>query len=271
MLENATLTVSVLDGGITPLLPLHRDGWRLLPFHVLVCNCNVRGRVQQNEMDYIAGDREAYLIRRNIRHNLYWIDGEEPTSVWCHFNVMLFHSIDLLSFYEIPPKFTGSLAAALREKCVELVGCGRENISDVFRREVLAHELISLILSGCAEKPDAAEMLASVGRLTPALDYMKSHLSAEFELAHAAAAVSLSPSRFAALFKAAFGVSPGEYWRHLRLTRAYEMLYKEESPPKETAGILGFYDEFHFARAFQKKFGITPAALLRQIKKQGRW
>ncbi len=271
MITGEAVSITILGGGITPLEPVHRTGWRLLPFHVFVYNRNVRGRVQQMGADYIVQSGEAYLTRQNVRHYNNWIDGENPVSVWCHFNAALFHTVDLFDFYDIPLKFTGVLAKKLEQTCEKMLCCPDATISGIVQKEALAHELVSLLVSGCTEKPESAEKLAAVNRLTPALDYMRKHLSADFDLAQAAKQVCLSPSRFAAVFKSSFGISPGACWRDLRMAHAYEILCRESITVKEASGLLGFYDEFHFAKEFRKKYGITPAALIRKIKLQGHW
>lgn len=55
------------------------------------------------------------------------------------------------------------------------------------------------------------------------------------------------------------------YLRNLRLTKAREMLKNGQSV-KETAQQAGFYDEFHFAKAFKKEFGFPPGRLTREAQ-----
>lgn len=271
--DHARLHITVLEGGVTPLREIHRTDWRLLPFYVLVCHRSVRSRVRQRELDYIADDGEAYLIARNVRHKLTWLEGNEPVSIWCHFNVTLLNSIDWLSFFEIPPLFRPPLSTQLADLCGELV----ETLSlpltplRLLRRETVALELVSRIVSGCTEKYTAAATLAALGTLTPALEYMRRHPAEKFDLAEAAGRVNLSKSRFSAVFKQALGMPPGAYWRNLRLSSACEELYRKDVSPKELAEQFHFYDEFHFSRMFQRKFGITPAALRRKLRNGDRW
>ena len=274
ILEHAEIHVSVSDGGITPLQEIHRTtDWRLLPFHVLVCYRNVRGRVRQRELDYVAEDGEAYLIARNVRHKLTWVEGNDPVSVWCHFNVTLLHSIDFFSFFEIPPLFRPPLSTQLTVLCEELVQTFSLPLTPLrlLRRETLAFELVSRIVSGCAEKRSAAAMLTALGTLSPALEYMRRHPTDGFDLAEAAARVNLSKSRFSAVFKQVLGMPPGAYWRNLRLSFACEELYRRDVSAKELAEQFNFYDEFHFSRMFQRKYGLTPAALRKKLRSGERW
>ncbi len=266
--DDSELTLGFLAGDVTPLTEIHRTGWRILPFYVLVNHENVRGRVRQRGADYIVEDRHSYLVPRNEPHNLSWLEGENPLSIWCHFNLELHHGVDLLSLFEVPPEFAPPLSDALRGKCRELV---QSPPGVTLRRKRLELELTALLLSGCGEREGAEAELAGLRRLGPALDYMKRHPGRSFRLEKAAAAVHLSVSRFSALFREVMGVPPYAWHQKLRLRRAYELLYTGSATPKEAAGELGFCDGFHFAKAFKQYCGVTPAALLKKLETEGRW
>jgi AraC-like DNA-binding protein len=79
------------------------------------------------------------------------------------------------------------------------------------------------------------------------------------ELANAAGS-----SRFAAYraFRAAFGLSPSEYQRQLRL-RAARRLLARGLPAASVAADVGFADQAHLTRWFSRYYGVTPAAFQR--------
>lgn len=64
-------------------------------------------------------------------------------------------------------------------------------------------------------------------------------------------------------FRAAFGLSPGEYVRRCRLDRARRMLRGSAAPLAEIAAAAGFADQSHFSNAFRKQFGTSPRAFRR--------
>ena len=68
----------------------------------------------------------------------------------------------------------------------------------------------------------------------------------------AARVCNLSASRFAALFKASFGVSFGRYERIFRLNGAAEAL-RRGATLKEAAAEWGFCDKSHLARLLGRK------------------
>jgi AraC-like DNA-binding protein len=66
-------------------------------------------------------------------------------------------------------------------------------------------------------------------------------------------------SRFAAYraFRSAFGLSPSDYQRQLRL-RAARALLAAGTPAADAAAAAGFADQAHLTRWFRRYYGITP-------------
>jgi len=89
-------------------------------------------------------------------------------------------------------------------------------------------------------------------------DLLRAQYAREFgaeELAHLAGC-----SRFALYraFVAAYGMSPGDYQRQLRL-RAARSLLAQGLSPAQAASETGFADQAHLTRWFGRCYGITPA------------
>jgi AraC family transcriptional regulator of arabinose operon len=73
-----------------------------------------------------------------------------------------------------------------------------------------------------------------------------------------AAAVSLSPSRFALLFHQEVGMSPGRYIRARRLDRARALLETTALSVREVMTSVGMSDPGRFARDFRNHYGMRP-------------
>ncbi|SVB65125.1 uncharacterized protein METZ01_LOCUS217979, partial [marine metagenome] len=69
---------------------------------------------------------------------------------------------------------------------------------------------------------------------------------------------NLSTSRFAALFKNEFGVSPTEDLIRQRIDRAKTLLSNARVSVKEISVECGFESVHYFHRAFKKRVGVTP-------------
>ena len=69
---------------------------------------------------------------------------------------------------------------------------------------------------------------------------------------------NLSTSRFAALFKSEFDVSPTEDLIRQRIDRAKTLLSNAKISVKEISVDCGFESVHYFHRAFKKRIGVTP-------------
>jgi len=67
-------------------------------------------------------------------------------------------------------------------------------------------------------------------------------------------------ARFYEAFKSYTGMTPYQYFIHLKINRAKELLGSEGASVKEAAFRLGFDDPYYFSRLFRRKTGLSPSA-----------
>lgn len=91
-----------------------------------------------------------------------------------------------------------------------------------------------------------------------AMLYLEDHSTESITLADVAAAASLSPGRLAHLMKECTGKTVMQHLRHLRVTRAQELLENTTLSGADIAARLGFHDQSHFIREFRTATGTTP-------------
>ncbi|MFE8072474.1 AraC family transcriptional regulator [Marinobacteraceae bacterium S3BR75-40.1] len=91
--------------------------------------------------------------------------------------------------------------------------------------------------------------------------WIEEDLGTPLDLATLAGWLNLSPYHFARLFRASFGMAPYQYIQERRLQKSRALL-QQGSGVKVTAVALesGFGDASQFARAFRKRFGLSPSA-----------
>jgi AraC-like DNA-binding protein len=89
--------------------------------------------------------------------------------------------------------------------------------------------------------------------------YIETHLGRRITLNDLAQLVDRSPSFISHHFKHELGKSPAVYINEKRLAVARELLESGEQV-KHVADLLGYYDAFHFSKAFKKHFGKPPLA-----------
>jgi len=96
-------------------------------------------------------------------------------------------------------------------------------------------------------------------RLNAALDYLEETWSAEPDLDRAASLAHCSPFHFLRMFEVVSGLSPGEYSRRRRLSRAAVDLAAGDDRVIDVALRYGYESPEAFAKAFKRLFGLTPS------------
>jgi transcriptional regulator GlxA family with amidase domain len=87
---------------------------------------------------------------------------------------------------------------------------------------------------------------------------MKDNIEKKITLEDIANHVGYSPSHFGSLFASKTSYSPMEYYNQLKIQRASSYLQFSDLKIKEIAFRLGYYDPFHFSKAFKQEMEITP-------------
>ncbi|MEL0551799.1 MULTISPECIES: helix-turn-helix transcriptional regulator [Enterobacteriaceae] len=64
------------------------------------------------------------------------------------------------------------------------------------------------------------------------------------------------------LFLRHTGKTPKEYYLNAQLELAQSLLKQEGSSVSKVAGMLNFFDSFHFSKAFKRRFGYAPSEVL---------
>ena len=90
------------------------------------------------------------------------------------------------------------------------------------------------------------------------ITYMKENLDQPLQAAALASRANVSLSHYFALFKRLTGCTPIDFFIHLRMERAREMLETTALTVKEVAAALGYDDPFYFSRVFKSINGLAP-------------
>jgi AraC-like DNA-binding protein len=138
------------------------------------------------------------------------------------------------------------------------------DLLDCWRRDAdsrRAAELVDSLVERLAP-PDAPPPPPIDARVARAREVLEGAPDRRAPLAEVAAAVALSPSRLAHLFRAEVGLPPRRYLLWLRLRDAIGELASGASIT-DAAHAAGFADGPHFTRTFRRMLGFTPADALR--------
>jgi transcriptional regulator GlxA family with amidase domain len=102
-------------------------------------------------------------------------------------------------------------------------------------------------------------------RLADLAAWIASHLGDDLSVEQLAARAALSPRQFSRRFTRAFGRSPSEQIEELRLDAARNHLTGSGAQVEAIAAALGFRSNDAFRRAFDRRFGLSPAEYRRRF------
>ena len=100
-------------------------------------------------------------------------------------------------------------------------------------------------------------------RVQQAVALMEAAIDRPPSMAEIASRTGLSVRRMEALFRTAFGQTPGAFFLDLRLQAARRLLADTRHPVAMVALRSGFSSPATFARAFAKRFALSPTAFRR--------
>lgn len=87
---------------------------------------------------------------------------------------------------------------------------------------------------------------------------MRRRISTTLSLDELAEEAGVSRYHFVRRFRAQTGQSPIQYFIHLKMQHACQVLDSDERPVKQVAMELGYEDAYYFSRLFKKVMGVSP-------------
>ncbi|MGE4612106.1 MAG: GlxA family transcriptional regulator [Paracoccaceae bacterium] len=128
-----------------------------------------------------------------------------------------------------------------------------------------AMEVAGAFIYDEAHAPTEAQMLVSLGhlntfepRVAEAIRYMESRIDEPVSVARIAREMRLSVRMLENLFLRALNVSPGKYYRDLRLQVARRLAVDTKLSIQEIAVRTGFNSLSAFSRSYKSSFGVSP-------------
>jgi AraC-like DNA-binding protein len=120
--------------------------------------------------------------------------------------------------------------------------------------------LVEAIAAAPGEPAGPASPGAAIERVR---DYVDAHFAEAFSLATLAGVADLSVFHLAHSFRKGLGFSPLAYRNQCRVNEARRLLLAGE-PIAEVAVAVGFADQSHLTRQFQRIFGVSPGRYAQQ-------
>ncbi len=235
--------------------------WRVRPWASVTYMTGGCWRVEREGQDvFHLQSGQACCTPAGVRSRTVMATDEVARACWAHFNIFWCDYVDLLSFFEMPPVFSGEVAVQLGDILAKLAEppTDDEPFSPLLRRKALEFELAATLIEAATPRYRSEFRLEQIQRIMPVLRAIGDDLAAGHTRESLAKIAHLSPSHFAAVFKQAMGMTPIDYIVKLRMQHARQLLLHGALSVERIAADLGYQDAFYFSRLFKAHCGLSP-------------
>ncbi len=228
--------------------------------NILIYCMHGRGWYSINDIRFEVGMNEYFIIPANKELIRYGADEKDPWTIyWIHFSGCDIHTFNQsfnIGLLDGPqPLFLNNKGLELWETMYTSLemGFGIENLN---RTNLCLYHFISTFLYPDTllneKKQDEKDLISKT------ITFMRSRFSEKLTLEDLASFNTLSASHISLLFRKRTGMSPLDYFIHLKLQHACLLLLTTDSKIKYIASELGYEDPYYFSRLFKKYIKMSP-------------
>ena len=213
-----------------------------------------------NNKRFEVGPNEFIIVPSTKEVMSYGADEKDPWTIhWVHFSgkdMEAFNRGFNIGLYD------GARSILYNEKGIKLwesmyqnleMGYSIENLTNT--NLCLYHFLATFLFP---DKQTNVKVQDEKDMIKETIHHMQNNLNEKLSVEEMAGKNKISTSHFSSLFKKSTGMSPLDYFIHLKLQKACVMLYTTETKVKEISINLGYDDPFHFSRLFKKNMNVSP-------------
>jgi AraC family transcriptional regulator of arabinose operon len=266
-----TISFEYITGSDKRKYEPHITNWRNFPFTVIVYVsdglyfCEVKDKCKL----YIKSGN-AVIIPPGIIHRV----GMDKMSIlsFAHIHFTILQNFDILSLYNVPLVIENSYSEKI-SIILDSLFIHKSKSNDHFLKEIVKVRaqgflLLYTILEISEFKNSSTLQLSKVKRIYPVIKYIEDNLKNSLTRSELARILSISETKFHNVLKEAIGVSPMEYVRNLRLSKAQLLLITTDLPIAFIGEEVGYPDLYNFSKIFKNSFGISPLKYRQGYKNQ---
>lgn len=228
--------------------------------NILIYCLQGKGHYVLDNKQYEVSSNQYIIIPATDKYMRYWADKEDPWTIyWVHYTGDRIDSFNR-SLNLVITK--GPVHIPFNEKAIEVwqnmyqtleMGYSIENLCSA---GFCLYHLIAILLFPQrhiqSDKEDDSDII------TKTINHMRGNLSKKLTVEDMAAKHSLSVSHFSNIFRKSTGMPPIDYFIHLKMQKACQLLYANGDKIKLVAMELGYEDPYYFSRIFKKYIGTSP-------------
>ncbi len=239
--------------------------------NILIYCLQGKGHYILDNKRYEVTSNQFIIIPATDKYIRYWADKDDPWTIyWVHYTGENIQPLNQsLNLYVNK----GPTQIPFNEKAIEIwqniyqtleMGYSIENLCNA---AFCLHHLVATFLFPQRhvqhDKENDGDMI------TKTINHMRDNISQKLTVEDMAIRHSLSVSHFSNIFRKATGMSPIDYFIHLKMQKACQLLYAHDDKIKAVAADLGYDDPYYFSRIFKKYVGSSPEAYRVTAKNTG--
>ncbi|MER5911332.1 helix-turn-helix domain-containing protein [Streptomyces sp. NPDC001982] len=272
------------DPGYSVDRPAGADSW------LLTWTTSGRGLVRQGTAEAYAGEgdlvvlapgvRHRYAVAPGARHWGFWWAHCQARPAWAAWLRPYAVADGLYAVTPVPGALHDRIGTVFRRMLADArwIGTGAPPPAGPAdgdpvavahgsaARELALCALEEIVLLTAAAAHEPAPLPGVDARVRRAEELIAADPGAPHTVGSLAAAVALSPSRFAHLFARQTGRSPMRAVREARLRHAARLLENTDLTVERVAAASGFPSPFHFNRVFRERWGVPPGAYRSRVR-----
>ncbi|GAA4795648.1 AraC family transcriptional regulator [Olivibacter ginsenosidimutans] len=250
----------ITDIGYYPKAKHHyRDRHEGSGEHILIHCVEGKGTAIVNDHE-IRIEPNDFLIIPAMMPHVYRADPVHPWTIyWLHFSGRQSATMSQKLFEKMTSQqnkvMQNEQHLSLFDKIYDTLqqGYGRENME--FIALIIPYYLSGYLLN---ERFNHHQDKQAQDAINQAINFLKSRISQPTSLKEIADHVHLSISHFSSIFHKKTGYSPIEYFNHLKIQRACQLLQFTNQRIFEIALAIGIEDPYYFSRLFSSHMGESP-------------
>jgi AraC-like DNA-binding protein len=240
------------------------------------CEDNILIYCLQGKGHYIFGN-ERYVVTANQyillpatdKYMRYWADIQDPWTIyWVHFTgnkIREFNNSLAVDPDPVPVNIP------FNQPGIDLWSNVYSSLEMGYTRDNLLNAnffLYSFVATFLFPKPaDESAKKDNTDIIDQTVDFMRTHIGMRLSVSEMSEERNISNSYLTKLFRRSTGMAPMDYFIHLKMQKACQLLYSGNVKIKDVAAELGYDDPFYFSRLFKRYMGTSPEQYRQLAKK----
>lgn len=228
-----------------------------------------KGHCILDNKQYQVNANQFIIIPATDKYICYWADETEPWTIyWLHYAS---DKIDIVNKQLHIGISKAPVTIPVNENSLRIWHNIYNTLEMGYSQENLISASFSLfyLLATFLFPERHADKNHSGDIITKTIEFMRQNLNKNLTVEDMASKHGLSSSHFSNLFRKATELPPIDYFIHLKMQKACQLLYFGTEHVKGIAQELGYDNPYYFSRLFKKHIGCSPKEYRQRNKNIG--